>query len=61
MSIGENWFAPQPTANRTNAIRIHAREMGRARGWRVWLAVVIIILTITGQLSNAGLTVYRLW
>jgi len=51
MSIGENWLAPQPTANIANAIVTQARGLG--------LVIVAVTMpsTLIRKLSNPRVTV----
>src|ERR1700758_4641624 len=53
MSIGENWLAPQPTANIANAIRIQARGL-------LSTGVLTMASTLTRKPSNPHLTVLAL-
>src|SRR5215470_657713 len=54
MSIGENWLAPQPTANIANAILIQAAGL-------VLLTIIVAMpSTLTRQPSNPHLTVLAL-
>ena len=59
MSIGENWLAPQPTANIANAILTQAPERARVT------IVAAMTLTLTRKLSNPRLTMHwlrlRVW
>src|SRR5580704_14782121 len=54
MSIGENWLAPQPTANIANAILTQAPDPARVT------VVVAMTSTLICKLSNLRLTMYRL-
>ena len=54
MSIGENWLAPQPTANIANAILI------QARGLLVVIVAGAMTSTLTRKPSNPRLTVPEL-
>src|SRR5580704_15001260 len=54
MSIGENWLAPQPTANIANAILTQGPEPARVT------VVVAMTSTITCKPSNPRLTMHRL-
>src|SRR5580704_15100342 len=54
MSIGENWLAPQPTANIANAILTQAPDPARVT------VVVAMTSTLTGKPSNLRLTMHRL-
>src|SRR6516164_8464010 len=54
MSIGENWLAPQPTANIANAI------LSQARGLLLAAVVLAMTSTLTGKPSNLNLTVLPL-
>src|SRR5580693_5658453 len=54
MSIGENWLAPQPTANIANAILTQAPDPPRAT------VVLAMTSTLTCKLSNLRLTMRRL-
>src|SRR6266699_1768482 len=54
MSIGENWLAPQPTANIANAI------LTQARGLLLVTVALAMTSTLTRKLSNLHLTVLGL-
>src|SRR5580698_9064403 len=56
MSIGENWFAPHPTANIANAIGIQARLVRCT----ACSAVTIMTLRLSRIPSNPHLTVLRI-
>src|SRR5271169_6778969 len=54
MSIGENWLAPQPTANIANAILTQLPDPARVT------VVVAMTSTLTRKPSNPRLTMLRL-
>ena len=54
MSIGENWLAPQPTANIANAI------LTQAPGFPLVTVVLAMTSTLTRKPSNPHLTVLSL-
>ena len=58
MSIGENWLAPQPTANIANAILTQALEP--RLGCRPMSVVVAMTPTLARKPSNHHLTVVGL-
>src|SRR5919108_378087 len=57
MSIGENWLAPQPTANIANAILIQAPVLVLLTRCLLLTIVAVMPSTLTRKLSNSHLTV----